>query len=94
MADIDMLINDTRHDVDNLNQANSQMMQALDDMVQQLQPIAGSFKGASSSAWQEVQTTVNTTIAEMNTSHKQGVAALNEMVERLLHHDLQGAKGF
>lgn len=94
MADIDMLVNESRQDVDKLNQANTAMTQALQDMVEQLKPIAESFKGASSTAWQEVQGMVNNTILQMNDSHRKGVDALNEMIERLLQHDLQGSKVF
>ncbi|MGW1837528.1 hypothetical protein [Streptomyces sp. BBFR2] len=94
MADTHLLVDRARQDAMELTQANTEMKAALDDMINQLNPIKQSFEGATSTAWQEVQNAVQAAEAEMHTAHQQGTTALENMIQAIIDADNKGSNIF
>lgn len=91
MADTHLMVDRARQDAMELTQANTEMKAALDDLVHGLAPIQQSFEGATSTAWQEVQTAVNNATSQMHTAHQQGVQALENMIQAIIDADNKGS---
>ncbi|MFD9811680.1 MULTISPECIES: WXG100 family type VII secretion target [Streptomyces] len=94
MADTHLLVDRARQDAMDLTQANTEMKAALDDMIHQLAPIKQSFEGATSTAWQEVQTAVDNASKEMHNAHQQGTVALENMIQAIIDADNKGSNIF
>ncbi|MFG2222975.1 hypothetical protein [Streptomyces sp. NPDC048644] len=94
MADFTLQIQEAQNDVNVLNQANTEMTKALEDMVQQLTPLLANTQGRTKDAWQEVQSKVDTQVAQLNSSHKQGVQALDSMINAMIEADNKGQSHF
>ncbi|MCB5906107.1 hypothetical protein [Streptomyces pinistramenti] len=94
MADFSLQIQEAQNDVNVLNQANTEMTKALEDMVQQLAPLLANTQGRTKDAWQEVQGKVDTQVSQLNSSHKQGVQALDSMINAMIEADNRGQSHF
>jgi uncharacterized protein YukE len=94
MADI-MLNHET---VDNavaeMQQATATMTSNLDALVQQLQPVAATFTGAASEAWQQFQKAANRADEIMQQDFGQGQVRLQDMHDYHKQADTKGASIF
>ncbi|MES9508829.1 hypothetical protein ABWJ92_20810 [Streptomyces sp. NPDC000609] len=74
--------------------ANTSMVQALNDMKDQITPLAASFTGATAAAWLDFQNYVDTATADMNHAFGQGSQALQQMIDAQIEADLKGSGQF
>jgi WXG100 family type VII secretion target len=77
--------------VADMQQATSQIESALDDLMQQLRPLAESFTGQSASAWAQFQNAVNTAETAMSADFGKGSTVLDTMHGHLADGDKRGA---
>ena len=79
MADIALRHEVVDTAVDEMMQATNTMRQNMHDLIASLVPISDTFKGASATAWTDLQNTVNAADSAMNDDFGQGHVVLAEM---------------
>lgn len=77
--------------VNEMMTANQQMLAAMDDLVQELTPLAQTFEGETKNAWQEVQRTIDAQHQRMTEAFGNASGVLTSMHETLTTADHRGA---
>jgi WXG100 family type VII secretion target len=77
-----------------LQQASSQVIQQMDELVSGLQPLAASFSGQAADAFHAFCKTVSAAESQMQTDLTQAVQALQAMHDNHRYADTKGSQTF
>ncbi|GGS41710.1 hypothetical protein AB0E75_10530 [Streptomyces griseoviridis] len=94
MSDVTLVINQANQAIEDMVQANTVMVNALENMLTGITPAARSFEGATAEAWKDFQSRAQTAIQQMNNAFGQGAASLEQMVDQQIRADHTGANAF
>ncbi|WP_320775867.1 hypothetical protein [Streptomyces sp. CRN 30] len=94
MPDVTLVINQAHGAIEDMVQANTAMVTALENMLNGIAPAAASFEGATAEAWKDFQNRAQTAIQQMNAAFGQGAASLEQMVDQQIRADQSGANAF
>jgi uncharacterized protein YukE len=91
VADISLNHEGVNQAVAEMQQATSQIENSLDDLMQQLRPLATSFTGESANAWVQFQNAVSSAEHAMSADFGKGATVLDTMHGSLTDGDKRGA---
>jgi uncharacterized protein YukE len=91
VADISLNHEGINQAVADMQQATAGIERALEDLMHQLQPLAGSFTGESDHAWAAFQNTVSSAEQAMSADFGKGSSVLDVMHGHLSDGDKHGA---
>ncbi|MCX4724132.1 WXG100 family type VII secretion target [Streptomyces sp. NBC_01020] len=94
MADVTLEVQRANAAIDDMVKANTDMVNALQELLSQLGPLKASFSGQTAAVYEDFQNQANTAIQTMNAQFGTGQQALKEMVDGQVAGDKRGSGMF